>query len=502
MSNAKLTFRSALWNHAGKILEYLLMYVTSIVIARALGVVENGRFVGLFSLSQLLLAICSFGLETSLNKFIPQLEKVKQNEKVSFILRRAVLLRGLAFLSATIVLYLLILFLSVPFVSGNERILFWVFLFTAVRSVFPLFVTVLTAQLRTALTAQINLFIRTLELIGIVALTFYEFTVQSVFVVFLVSSCLHVTAYMLFSKLNVLGKSEAVAMKPILIFGGVYWINTIVDFILGRQGDVLFLTHLLPDSSQGGLYDVAYSIAQLASMAMTVGLAGVTFATFARLAVSDQRTMDRFYGFSIRIISLLTVPLYAFIVFNAEPLLTVLYSHQYAGAAVLVQGILLFRTASRLFGGPENGEYLLSHGRVWILVIIGIISATLNMCMNLVLIPKFGAMGSVIASGCGNLLVNLLGGLAVVRMSENRIQINFWLKIVGICFFSAFASRYFFPSRDGWTLIISGPFYVAAVLMFLFLVKPLAREDFLWLSKAIPQFTKVLKVFAQAELAA
>ncbi len=46
MSEPQATFRSAVWNHAGRILEYVLMYVTSILIARGLGVQENGMVKG------------------------------------------------------------------------------------------------------------------------------------------------------------------------------------------------------------------------------------------------------------------------------------------------------------------------------------------------------------------------------------------------------------------------------------------------------------------------
>lgn len=44
MPEHRATFESALWNHAGKVAEYALVYITSVVIARALGVERNGTF--------------------------------------------------------------------------------------------------------------------------------------------------------------------------------------------------------------------------------------------------------------------------------------------------------------------------------------------------------------------------------------------------------------------------------------------------------------------------
>ncbi|MBM2840588.1 MAG: hypothetical protein HW412_1116, partial [Bacteroidetes bacterium] len=46
MTDPQATFKSALWNHAGKVLEFVLMYFISVLIARGLGVAENGTFVG------------------------------------------------------------------------------------------------------------------------------------------------------------------------------------------------------------------------------------------------------------------------------------------------------------------------------------------------------------------------------------------------------------------------------------------------------------------------
>ena len=104
MADPSTTFRSALWNHAGKILEYMLMYLTSVLIARGLGVQENGVFVGLFSVSQLFLVLMSFGLEVSLNKHVPQLEGERRDERLRFVFRRALAIRVVAVLVLAAVL--------------------------------------------------------------------------------------------------------------------------------------------------------------------------------------------------------------------------------------------------------------------------------------------------------------------------------------------------------------------------------------------------------------
>jgi O-antigen/teichoic acid export membrane protein len=483
MSQARRIFESALWNHAGRILEYVLMYLTSVLIARGLGVQENGRFVGLFSLTQLLIVICSFGLETSLNKFIPQLDPEQADEKGRFILRRALFLRVGAFAGVTVLFAAFVRVVSVPFLEENSHILAPVILFTGVRSLVPLFAMVLTARLRTALTAVINLCIRAVELGGVLWLLSAAFDVENLFFLFLGTSILHVAAYAVFSRSTLFGPTHPTEMRPILSFGGLFWINTLVDFVLGRQGDVLLLANLHPDRAQAGLYDVAYSLAQLASMAMTVGLSGVMFATFARLAVDNQEVMDRFYGFSVRAISLLTVPLFAFMIWNADAVLQLLYSPRYNAAAPLVVGILLFRVLSRLFGGPENAEYLLSRGRVGVVVSFGIAAATTNVVLNVLLIPRLGATGAVIAGGCANVLVNMLGALAVYRMSANRLQLSFWLKLLLVSVMAAIAGHALAPDPALPSLIMNGIVFGIVLVLSLLFIKPLTQGDAEWLSR-------------------
>ncbi len=504
MSKAKATFHSILWNHTGKITEYILMYAASILIARGLGAAENGTFVGLLSLSQLLLVLCSLGLETSLNKFIPQFAHENKDAKIAFTLRKVLLLRITLCFIVGILFYAAIVGFRVPYLGQSHKILLFVLLFTWVRSIYPLFAMVLTAQLHTILTTRISVAIRIIELLTILVLMQFGLSVGQLIFLFLSTTFLHVLAYAIFSRINLFAQSEPVDMKPIIQFGSIYWLNTIVDFVLGRQGDVLFLTNLLPDPSQAGLYDVAYSLAQVTSMGATLGLTGITFATFARLAVSDREMMDRFYGFSIRLISLLTIPLYAFLLFNAQAVLALLYSPKYVAAESLVQGIIVFRIVSRLFGGPENAEYLLSSGHAGKVVGYGIAAAVTNIALNISLVPILGSTGSVIAGGTGNLLVNGLAAWGVYRNSSNRMQIGFWTKLTLICVGTSFITTLVFVSAGMLSLIIVALLYLVILGIVFYALKPFSPADTEWFSKIdlrlgifLAHFTRVQPVSAQ-----
>ncbi|MEO8168015.1 MAG: hypothetical protein ABI623_07205, partial [bacterium] len=156
------------------------MYAASILIARGLGAAENGTFVGLLSLSQLLLVICSLGLETSLNKFIPQFADENKGSKIAYTLRRMLLIRITVCFVIGIFFYAALVFFAVPFLGQTHRTLFLVLVFTWIRSLYPLYAMVLTAQLRTILTTRISVAIRTVELFGIAVLLAFGLTVENI----------------------------------------------------------------------------------------------------------------------------------------------------------------------------------------------------------------------------------------------------------------------------------------------------------------------------------
>jgi O-antigen/teichoic acid export membrane protein len=235
----------------------------------------------------------------------------------------------------------------------------------------------------------------------------------------------------------------------------------------------------------------------MASLAMTVGLGGVTLATFAKLAVSPGESLDRFYTLMIKMNSLLTIPLFAFLLFNARGIVEMLYSSEYAGAILLVESMAAFRIASRIFAGSENAEYLLALGRVRTVVFVGIAAASLNIILNIGLIPAMGAAGSVVASGTANLVVNMLGAFMVSRISGARPDILFWAKVAGACCIVSWLSSTIIP--DGMTaILIGGVAYCIVVLAVLSVVKPLSEIDSEWLSKIDRRLVSPLRWFTRA----
>jgi O-antigen/teichoic acid export membrane protein len=496
MSTARAVFKSTLWNHAGKVLEYILMYAESVLIARGLGLETNGVYAGVISFSQFLFVLSSFGLETSINKHLPQLGGHHRESRTRFLLRRLLLLR-LLLISATAALLWGVLQLVDPGSLGAVRdYLGLLVLVAAVRSVVPLLAMTLTAQLRTALTAKVNLVIRSLEVAAIVFLLPRGLTIGLLLTVFALAGALQLLCFILFARENVIGEESPAEVRPVIIFGAIFWGNTLVDYFLGRQGDVLLLTTLLQDAAQASVYDVAYSVVQVAALSVTVGLTGVTFATFARLAVTSESDMNRFYGFMVRMVSLVTVPIYAFLVFNADAVVRLLYSADFAASAIPLQIMAGARLAARMFGGGENAEYLLSRGRVKALTLIGVFAAAINIGLDIAFIPVLGARGAAGASGIANLTANLLTAILIYRLSGNLVQASSWVRIATVAIVSAWLASSLIGGEALIGVVMRGVTFSGFCLVLAAAVKPVRQFDVEWLSRIDVRLAFILRPFS------
>jgi O-antigen/teichoic acid export membrane protein len=500
MAEPRALFMSTLWNHAGRLLEFAFLYASSVLIARGLGLVENGLYAGLISLVQVLLVLTSVGLETSLNTHIPRMSDSEGLLRLRSLLSRIVLVRLVGFVVVALAAKVLLSSMEGPLIGAAAEY-FWILVALALlRATGSILGVSLTARFLTQRSAGISLLVRTAEIVVLVLLPQHAFSLPTILTLFLFSGSLHVGLSLLAARDSLFGKRISTSLTPILLFGGIYWINTLMEYFLGRHGDVLFLSLLLADVREASLYDVSFSVVQLSAMGMTIGLGGVTLAAFSSLT-SSKPTMSRFYGFMVRIITLLVVPTYSFLLFNSEGILRTLYTPEFAGGVSLIQGMVAFRIISRLFAGPENAEYLISSGMVKWLVAIGVVGASLNVGLNILLIPLLKAHGAVLASGSATIVVNSLGAYAVAKASGMRLQIGYWGRLTTSSLVTSWIFSLVGMPSTMYILFVQVIVFAATMVGIMMVLRPLRAEDAEWFSKVGPRIALMMgRVARKAEV--
>ena len=263
--------RSALWNHLGKVGDYALMYVASVLIARGLGVELYGRYAALISVLHILLVASSFGLEVALTRHCAALTGDSVAERIRFLFRRSVGVRIALFALATIIGLIILTVTGRLSISTDAGVILLFTGYALSRALLPLSVAVLTARFRTDRVAILSLVGRVLEITGLLIASSHGLSLPGVLSVLCTAGLIQILLHLAWCSGNWWGKEVALPLAPVMLFGGVFWMNTLLDYFLGRQGDIALLALLGGDPAATSRYDVSYSLMQAGAMIATLG---------------------------------------------------------------------------------------------------------------------------------------------------------------------------------------------------------------------------------------
>jgi O-antigen/teichoic acid export membrane protein len=298
-----------------------------------------------------------------------------------------------------------------------------------VRTLIPFLSALLTLRFRTAESSAAGVAARLLEIGALLALLDEGLTLASVALALTGGAVVHLALLFWSTRSEFHGPRAPAALRPALVFGGVFWLNSVADYFLGRQGDVLLLGALLhPGKGPASLYDVAYTMVQTVSLAATVGFSGVALSGFSR-AASGAGDPPRLYATVLRVATGLSIPLLSYVLWNAGTLIAVLYGPAFSAAAPLLMAMASFRIVARAFGGGENTDLLLAHGQVAPVVRAGLVAAGVNVALDFALIPSWGAAGAVVASGCAGIFVLAVTAHLLRRGALGAPAFAFWLRV-------------------------------------------------------------------------
>jgi O-antigen/teichoic acid export membrane protein len=479
--------RSALWNHLGRVADFALLYVVSVLIARGLGIEAYGHFATLLSGVSLLLVASSFGLEAALTRHCAALEGEDVFERIRFLLRRSAALRiGLLLTSATALAFLAenLRWISLPRESG---VILLVAGFSLSRAILPLSVAALTARFDTMRVAVISVAGRAVEVAGLLLWGHDGLTLWLVLVILFFAGCVQIALHLIGGSRVWWGRERAVPLAPIIAFGGMFWLNSLIDFFLGRQGDIALLSILKRDSVATSHYDVSYTLLQAGAMVATLGLSGVSLAALSRLPAGETAPRKILYEKLVRLNSFLTIPVLGFIFVAAPEILGVVYSGPFVGASTILRILVGLRIFSRLFAGGENADILLSLDLVRPLLWVGAVGAAATIALHLALIPQFAAEGAAVASGLGSLAANVLGVVRVRRTVPIGLQWRSWLVLVGLSVMSGLAALWLVTGSMGLSgLVLKALVFGTSWVLFAILGKPLEQGDAAVLGRAMP----------------
>jgi len=180
---------------------------------------------------------------------------------------------------------------------------------------------------------------------------------------------------------------------PFLLLAGTYYLGSRIDLIMLGFGS---------DARDLGIYTVASRSAELLTF---VSMASVTAMapSFARLhAVGDKEQLQSLVKALGRRLVLLTLPPALIMFLFAPQLLPLLYGNHYADGAIVLR-ILVVAQLIAVLGGPSGALLNMSgHERSHLFGILA--GVLLNVVLNCILVPRYGAVGAAAATCCSVLL--------------------------------------------------------------------------------------------------
>jgi O-antigen/teichoic acid export membrane protein len=218
-----------------------------------------------------------------------------------------------------------------------------------------------------------------------------------------------------------------------------------------NTSDVLLLGHFRGAEEVGALR-VIWPVAHVNQLVMTSFTLLFTPAAARLFARDDTEGINRLYWTTAIWIAVLSFPLFALTFSVSEPLTVTLFGSRYSDSATYLTLLALGYYFNAALG--FNGLTLKVYGRLRYIVSINIAAAVVNVGLNLILIPRYGALGAAIGT-CTTLLLHnvfkqaglLLGtGVTLFRRRDLAVYAAIVLA-AGLLF--------------GFQLVFSPPAYVA-----------------------------------------
>jgi O-antigen/teichoic acid export membrane protein len=247
-------------------------------------------------------------------------------------------------------------------------------------------------------------------------------------------------------------------------------------------------------------FGVAFEMGHAAALLFVAGLGGVGLAAMSAAYAHQQRAH---LAIAWRTISklqvLLAVPLVAFCVPHADAIILVLYGQPYASVGGLLALFLALNAIVRLAGGGAHEAALYVLGRQRWVVIARWGSLAVLTIGDILLIPRMGAAGALLAVGIAQVGAELFM-LVFARLALARpFPVPFILRVL-LALAPALAVTTVWRPGSLAGLIVAGLVYAVMFVAALRLVRPLDQEDAALLAQVRPALRAVLMPFAATPL--
>lgn len=476
--------QSAIIIFIGTIVNHFLGFLGRIIFVRFTTQGEYGIYSLAFTLMSVLITISTLGLFDGTTRYIAKFRAKDQSEYVHDTIISSIVIASISSVLISIIVYLGSDYIAtniydLPGLSPVLRLLLFAIPLSVLISIF---VAIFRGFGESKVKIYFNEILRPVTyLLFLAATIFLQLSFLNMVCVYVICILITFLAFSLYFvkklplklkwkklRINHITKELLVYSMPLL---AVSLLLTIMSWT-----DTLMLGYFKTPEIVG-MYNAAYTVASLLSVVInSVGFLYVPIISqlFSKNQIKELGVIN---ATSTRWTFMFTLPLFFLFFIYPEFVLNFFYDSRYIEASIVLQILSIGFIMNSYFG--MNYYTLMSIGQSKLLMNCTLISAALNILLNLLLIPSFGMIGASIASCLSFVVIEAYMTAKLYRLLNVHPFTNIYLKlsIVSIPLILLFYIVKSLLPPTVLTIVLSYPFFLLIYIASIIFTKSLDKED-------------------------
>ena len=465
MSLTRRVINGLFWGQIGMSARTILCFLISMIVARSLGAENFGVYAAFISLVDMLVKLSEMGVQSLFSTYIPRYQSLGQGGQCSFVLRRILLLRFVLALIIVIVLFCysetLMDALGIPELD-HYLLLIGVWFLT--QSMMDSFLFIVIANMRMKWYSLVELLVSVFQLASVLILTQRGMSIEALVSLIVVVRAIQLSCYLYHSFPTLSAKPVAVDLRPIAKFSLILWLSSVLQYFRFKSIDVFMILYFLKDTAEVAYYEIAYMLTLTGGYVLLTSLDPLLQPIYSEAHSRDGvNGLRKAWSFSTKLSIFLGVPILVFMIAHSESIVRCFYTETYLQVAPLIVVFSLFSILSICCSSETSITVVFPLNKERLFLYVRGVNGIVNIILNIVLIPKYGVLGAVLATGGTTLLTTLYEYRLAVKLVGIRLPYAFIVKLLLVIFISI-SWTLLFDDMNLWELLVVGSIYYGFTL--------------------------------------
>lgn len=494
---------------------YISWFILMTIITHKVSTEQYGVLAVLLTASNTILYIVAFGLEDAITTYVPRIFAEQGLAAAGSLIRRLLLLR-----IAVLILSTCALLFSLPLLSnliatlpinGAKEVAAGLRDPLLLTHNVPIAIYVVGSSIGGLLSAVCAAFMRMRIVLVVSGLTQLALLVIGFLVLQLgwgvdgvlwalaISTLANAIAFTLWlaPTLIVRRAQYKQPLGPVVKLGISAWQTNLVNGALLKQTLIILLGYFAISLTQRGFFNLSFQLADAANTLLVMGFIGVGSSALAAAAIGkNYDRLSRSWEALIKVETLLTAPVLVFCLFNAQNIVAILYTKDFAAVGPLLAIFLFFNTIVRVLGTTIHQSTLYVMNKSRLVVLSQWAGMLAVVVLGIALIPHYGPAGALVADGIAKSLTGALLLAFLWHDLPRKYPLGFTLRFLLALTIAALPGIVWHPTNR-ILFGLSGVIFLVLCAGLLLVMKPLNAADMEMIQGVSPRVVRYLRWFAR-----